>query len=174
MPPSQQSAAHKPTLLNWLIAGILGVVAAAAGLLLPRSLQPLAESAPLSAPLAPATEEQSSLEYAPPPLPDLPSPHAMFLRLGLGTIFVLILCVVTLWIGKRWIRPFASAPNANAQLRLLETLPLSGRCSVYLLQAGETKVLAGVDAAGIKALLPLPQEFAGALAELSVTTTEAA
>ncbi len=174
MAPSQQSAAHKPTLLNWLIAGVLGVVAAAAGLLLPRSLQPLAESPPLSAPLSPATEEQSSLEYEPAPLPDLPSPNAMFLRLGLGTIFVLILCVVTLWIGKRWIRPFAAAPNANAQLRLLETLPLSGRCAVYLLQAGETKVLAGVDAAGIKALLPLPQEFAGTLAELSVATNEAA
>jgi len=37
---------------------------------------------------------------------------------------------------------------------------------VYLLQAGDARVLAGVDAAGIKALLPLPAEFAGALAEL--------
>lgn len=174
MAPSEQSAARKPSPLNWLVVGVLGILAAAAGLLLPRTLQPLADPPPMSAPAAPSEDQQTSLDYTPPTLPDLPSPNAMFLRLGLGTIFVLILCVVTLLLGKRWLRPFAAAPNANTQLRLLETLPLRRRCSVYLLQAGETKVLAGVDAAGIKALLPLPQEFAGTLAELGVATTEAA
>jgi flagellar biogenesis protein FliO len=42
---------------------------------------------------------------------------------------------------------------------------LDGRCSVLLLQAEKAKILVGVDQAGIKALLPLPQSFESALAE---------
>ena len=94
----------------------------------------------------------------------------------LGTIFVLLLCVVTLWMGKRWIRPLTGPQGENKQLRIVESLTLGGRCSVYLLQAGDARVLAGVDGAGIKALLPLPAEFAVTLAEMTeeASTAEAA
>jgi flagellar biogenesis protein FliO len=171
MGPSEKSAARKAALPNWLLFAVLGLSATAGGIFLPRSLRsPHEKPADLSVapPLAaPATEPKSPLEYTPPTVPDLPSPSSMVLRLTLGTIFVLILCVVTLWIGKRWIRPLAIPACENKQLRILEALALGGRCSVYLLQAGDAKILAGVDPGGIKALLPLPQEFAGALAEMT-------
>jgi flagellar biogenesis protein FliO len=166
MVPSDKGAARKGGLPSWLILGALGLLATAGGIFLPRSLR---QGQELSVPMPTATptpEAKEPLDYSPPSMPDLPSPRAMFLRLGLGTIFVLILCAITLWAGKRWIRPLAGSQNENKQLRLVETLALGGRCSVYLLQAGETKVLAGVDHAGLKSLLTLPQSFDGALAEL--------
>jgi flagellar biogenesis protein FliO len=76
------------------------------------------------------------------------------------------LCALTLWVGKRWVRPLTAPVSEGKYLRVLETLPLGGRCSVYLLQVGETRILAGVDHTGLKTLLPLPQSFDGALAEL--------
>ncbi|MGH7168677.1 MAG: flagellar biosynthetic protein FliO [Gemmataceae bacterium] len=171
MVPSAKSTARKAAVPTWLMFGLLGLAATAGGIFLPRSLRNPSEPPPAVVavpPLAaPAAKTTDPLEYTPPPLPDLPSPSAMFLRLALGTIFVLILCVVTLWMGKRWIRPLTGPQSENKQLRIVESLALGGRCSVYLLQAGEVKVLAGIDGAGIKALLPLPAEFAGALAEMT-------
>jgi flagellar biogenesis protein FliO len=90
----------------------------------------------------------------------------MLLRLVLGAIFVLILCCATLWAGKRWVRPLTVPIGGNRTLRVLESLQLDGRSSVILLQAEKAKILVGVDQAGIKALLPLPQSFDGALGEV--------
>jgi flagellar biogenesis protein FliO len=165
MVPSEKGAPRKGGLPSWLVLGALGLAATAGGIFLPRSLRPGAESAAATPAVSPAANVKETLDYNPPALPDMPSPQAMFLRLGLGTVFVLILCVITLWAGKRWIRPLAGTPGENKQLHLLETLPLGARCSVYLLQVGETKVLAGVDHAGLKSLLTLPQSFDGALAD---------
>ncbi|HTU18370.1 MAG TPA: flagellar biosynthetic protein FliO [Gemmataceae bacterium] len=171
MVPSEINPARKAAVPTWLVFGALGLAATAGGIFLPRSMRHSSEppTAAVAAPplAAPSAKTTDPLEYTPPPLPDLPSPSAMFLRLALGTVFVLILCVLTLWIGKRWIRPLAGPQGENKQLRIIESLTLGGRCSVYLLQAGEARVLAGVDGAGIKALLPLPAEFAGALAEMT-------
>lgn len=171
MVPSETKSPSRNAWPSWLIFCVLGLAATLCGLFLPHSLRAPREpaaaiAAPTSAP-APAPEKKDSLEYTPPTLPELPSPGSMFLRLGLGTIFVLILSVVTLWAGKRWIRPLAGPVGENRQLRVLESLPLGGRCSVFLLQAGESRVLAGIDQAGIKALLPLPPAFEGALAEMT-------
>lgn len=170
MVPSDKSAARKAAVPNWVMFGVLGLAATAGGIFLPRSLRTPSEPATLAAvpsPVAPAAHPKDPLEYTPPSVPDLPSTSSMFLRLVLGTVFVLILCAITLWGGKRWIRPLAGPQVENKQLRVLESLALGGRCSVYLLQAGDARVLAGVDGAGIKALLPLPAEFAGALAEMT-------
>lgn len=174
MIPSIKGTPRKSGLPNWLIFGLLGLAATAGGIFLPASLKhggDAPEATPSltgGTPVPPGgtpTAANDSLDYNPPALPDMPSPRAMFMRLGLGTVFVLILSVVTLWAGKRWIRPLAGASGENKQLRIIESLAL-GRCSLYLVQAGEAKVLAGVDPAGIKALLPLPPSFDGALADL--------
>ncbi len=174
MVPSDKGATRKGGLPSWLVLGVLGLVATAGGIFLPRSLNKSAEVPAAAVPAPPPTAEKNLLEYQPPSLPDVPSPQAMFLRLTLGTIFVLILCGITLWIGKRWVRPLAGPPGENKQLRVVEALVLGGRCSVYLLQAGETKVLAGVDPAGLKALLTLPPTFDGTLAELEKPANESA
>jgi flagellar biogenesis protein FliO len=89
----------------------------------------------------------------------------MLVRLVLGTVAVLALCVLTLWVGKRWLRPLAVRDGAGKELRVIEALPLSGRCSVYLIQAGKCRALAGVDATGLKALLTLTEPFEEGLAE---------
>ena len=58
----------------------------------------------------------------------------MLARLGAGTVVVLLLCVGTLWIGKRWFvgglaRPASGAPQ---QLCLLEGLrwAVAARCTL--------------------------------------------
>jgi flagellar biogenesis protein FliO len=161
MLPPDNPAPKKNALPNWLLIGVLGLAATGAGLFLPHSRE---EGS--SPPAAIPARARESWEYSPPALPDLPTSGAMFLRLGLGTVFVLILCPLTLWAGKRWIRPLAVPPSANKHLSVIETLSLGGRSSIYLLQAGEAKVLAGVDGAGIKALLPLPPAFDGMMTDL--------
>lgn len=152
--------------LSWITFGVLGLAAAAGGVFLPQSLPSAGEAAPPQS-IPAAAETNESLQYAPPTLPDLPSLQGPMVRLVSGTFVVLILCVFTIWIGKRWIRPLAASNGENKQLRLVEALPLAGRCTVYLLQAGEAKFLAGVDRAGLQALTPLPQSFEGALSEES-------
>lgn len=166
MIPSQKSPPPKSAWQTWLTFGLLGLAATTFGLVLPHSFRGLREPSPALSTPAPAQVKKDALEYNPPELPELAPPGPMLLRLALGTIFVLILCFATLWAGKRWVRPLTVAAGENKKLRVLESLPLGGRSLVFLLQAEQAKILVGVDQAGIKALLPLPQSFEGALAEV--------
>ena len=106
------------------------------------------------------------MAYSPPPWPESPDPKALLARLGVGTVVVLGLCVGTLWGAKRWLQrqPVAAA---SQQLRLLETLPLGNRCTLYLVSVGDRRVLVGADGGGIKSVAPLPEGFADALDEAS-------
>lgn len=174
MIPSQKSSPPKIALPTWLSLSLLGLGATVCGLVLPQSFRSLREPAPTLSTPASTQEKKDALEYNPPELPEMSPPGPMLFRLVSGTIFVLILCFVTLWAGKRWIRPLTVPVGENRKLRVLESLPLGGRCSVFLLQAEEAKVLVGVDQAGIKALLPLPQPFEGALAEITTETVSEA
>ncbi len=163
---SDRIAPRKRGWASLLIFASLALTATVGGIFLPQSLRE-GDAAPMETPAAePLPAAPLSLDYNPPDMPELPSPQVMFLRLGLGTIVVLILCALTLWVGKRWVRPLAVPVSEGKHLRVLESLPLGGRCSVYLLQVGETRILAGVDHTGLKSLLPLPASFGGVLAEL--------
>jgi flagellar biogenesis protein FliO len=172
MVPTEKNSPTKSTAPNWLIFCLLGLAATVCGVVLPHTLRGLQEPlASVPAP-TPTEEKKDPLEYEPPQLPEIPAPGPMLLRLALGTIFVLILCIVTLRAGKRWIRPLGVPVGENRKLRVLESLPLGGRCSVFLIQAEQSKVLVGVDQTGMKALLPLPQPFEGALAEATEKDVE--
>ena len=151
-------AAPKPRWAGWIAFGIVGLIATGAGTLLPGLAQNEESSTA-------AVSADDGSDYTPPPVPDLPSPRAMLIRLSLGTIAVLVLCVVTLLVIKRWIGPFAPTQSAGRELFVVETLQLNGRCSVFLLQTGKTRALAGVDATGLKLLVPLPEPFEMAMAE---------
>jgi flagellar biogenesis protein FliO len=166
MIPSEKKPPSKSAWPPWLTFCLLGLAATACGLVVPHSLRSLREPTAAIPPPAPAQGKKDALEYNPPELPEISPTGPMLLRLVLGTIFVLILCSATLWAGKRWIRPLTVPAVGNRKLRVLESLPLGGRCSLFLLQAEKAKILVGVDQAGIKALLPLPQSFDGALAEV--------
>ena len=151
---------------SWLIVGVLGLTATVGGIVLLlglRESEAAPETTPATQPLPAAPE---ILDYNPPDMPELPSPQVVFLRLGIGTAVVLVLYALALWIGKRWTRPLPVPVTENKHLRVIEALPLGERCAVYLLQVGETRILAGVDHTGLKTLLPLPQSFDGALSEL--------
>jgi flagellar biogenesis protein FliO len=164
MVPTEKSPSPRGALPSWLIFCLLGLAATVCGLVLPHSVRSLREPTAVVPAPTPTEDKKDSLEYTSPMLPDLPPAGPMLLRLFLGTVFVLLLCTATLWAGKRWIRPLSVPAGENRKLRVLESLPLGGRCSVYLLQAEQAKILVGVDQTGIKALAPLPQPFEGALA----------
>jgi flagellar biogenesis protein FliO len=147
---------------KWVPLAILGVVAVAAGLVLPQVLPSAATPAKSEAPSS-SSNSTGSLTYTPPAWSEPPNYRGMFLRLALGTAIVLGLCVGTLWCCKRWLRPAPTPANANTQLRLLESLHLGNRCWVHLLHVAKRPVLVGVDAAGVKTLVPLADSFSNLL-----------
>ena len=156
-------------LKKWLLPGILGIVALAAGIAMPHILasgEPASLARPVNeqeASLArPVNEQQvpsatnEKLTYTPPAWPDAPDSTAMLLRLGWGTAVVLVVCVGSLWLLKRFVRGKSIGAVGGGQLRIVESLAINNRCSVYLLGAGNHQILAGIDASGLKALVALP------------------
>jgi flagellar biogenesis protein FliO len=157
---------RKAALPGWLLFGVLGLLMAVGSIFPPQGLrghEAAPEPTPATQPEPPAAD---ILDYNPPDMPEMPSPRVIFLCLGLGTVFILVSSMLTLWIGNRRIRPPIILTGQSKQLRILETLPLDGRSSVYLLQVGQTRILAGLDRTGLKSLLPLPPSFDSTLADL--------
>jgi flagellar biogenesis protein FliO len=146
---------------KWLFLGSLGFVALMIGFVLPPTLNQAAADSKSNA--TSQDNAKDSFEYAPPACPDSPTPSAMFLRLGIGTVVVLVLCVATLWIGRRWISGTPAKTLQGDQLAIIDTLALGHRCSLFLVKAGNRQVLAGLDSTGLKALLPLTDGFETAL-----------
>ena len=103
------------------------------------------------------------LDYAPPTWPETPDTGALLLRLTAGTVTVLVLCVVTLLAGRRWLRGPAPKIAAGSQLQILETVSLGNRCCVHLLRAGQHQIVVGTDGTGMKSLVALPESFEGSL-----------
>jgi flagellar biogenesis protein FliO len=174
------TAPQRPQRNTWILLGGVSLLAVVCGLALPRSFPAehaaVAHSAPASEvkvlPAAPPVAAQGSatqtkkeeLTYSPPPWPESPDPKALLMRLGVGTVVVLGLCVGTLWAAKRWLHGTPPV-TARQQLRLLEALPLGNRCTLYLVSTGDRRVLVGADGAGLKTVVPLPEGFGDALAE---------
>jgi flagellar biogenesis protein FliO len=48
------------------------------------------------------------------------------------------------------------AKAAATGMEVVETLPLGGRCLIYVVKAGDAELLAGVDRSGVKAVIPIP------------------
>jgi hypothetical protein len=87
-------------------------------------------------------------------MPAAPSPAAMLGRLAAGTVLVLALCAGTLPLMRRWLVP-APVSVPDGDFEIVATLPLAGRCSVCLVRAGAQHLLAGSDACGLQALVPV-------------------
>jgi hypothetical protein len=151
---------------GWRSSAVFVLIVVIAGLTLPQVM--LKAPAVAETPHLEATPGQESLTYNVPSLPEGTDARAMLTRLALGTVLVLGLCVGTLWLGKRWlgVKPLPLG-GAERQLRLVEVLPLRGRCCVYLLQAGPRQILVGADACGLRALLPLTDSFEQTLTRAS-------
>jgi len=147
----------------WKTWGSIAVVAILMGLLLPQ-LMP-GETVTSSDKTKVEVKDKKSLEYAAPSLPEAPSPASMFIRLGLGTAIVLGLCVATLFGIRRWLYPNAANGSMPREMRLMETLQLGNRCALHLVHLGKQPVLVGVDAGGIKTIVPMQTAFEIALNE---------
>jgi flagellar biogenesis protein FliO len=149
---ASKSGVHPP----WLTLGIVAFVAVLAGLLVPQLLpgEMVIEKNHVKA----ETKGIAKGDYTAPQVPDMPNPQSMLTRLALGTLIVLGMSVASIWGMRRWLQP-AQAAAGPRTMKLLETLPLGNRCSLHLVHMGKREVLIGVDGAGIKTIVPLPEAF---------------
>ncbi len=106
---------------------------------------------------APVTSE-SDLTYSP-QWPEPPDTGAMLLRLGMGTAAVLVLCVGSLWFGKPWLLKLQASQNVGTPLQIEGSVTLGQRAVLYLVKVGDTQLVAGTDASGLKSLIALPASF---------------
>jgi flagellar biogenesis protein FliO len=149
---------------RWLSLGAVGLFAVVAGLILPQLITSVAPER--TAAHGTEKQERSPLAYTPPAWPEAPDPKAMLGRLALGTAIVLALCVVTLAIGRRWLRGTATAGTDQGRIQLVETLTLGNRCNLHLVKIGGQQVLVGLDGGGLKAMVTLTEPFADRLLEM--------
>jgi flagellar biogenesis protein FliO len=145
---------------RWTPLALIGLLAVTAGIVLPQALPTVPAAVP-AAVAEPASK--GKLTYTPPAVPEAPDARAMLTKLGVATAAVLALCVVTLWLGRRWLAAPAAQNPAGRQLRLIETLALGNRCNVYLVHVANRPVLIGADPSGLKSVVPLPESFESAL-----------
>lgn len=155
---------------KWLALAVIGGFAVVAGVLLPQMLGAVAPPPP--SPPAQAEESKGPFAYSPPAWPEEPNPRGMLLRLVAGTAVVLALCAGTLFLARRWLRQVPGQGGSGGHLTVIETLSLGNRAVVHLLRVGRQQVLVGTDAAGMKALIPLPEPFGDALEEAQAKTAE--
>lgn len=118
-----------------------------------RAADPQAVEAP-----AATTGEADSLAYSP-QWPEPPNTGAMLMRLGLGTVFVLVLCVGSLVLGKPWLQRLQGAKIGNQSMQIEGSVALGNRAMLYLVKVGDIQLVAGTDAAGLKSLIALPTSF---------------
>ena len=122
------------------------------------------EEAPPPQALAPNSELKSELTYSP-QWPAPPDTGAMLLRLVIGTVVVLGLCVGSLWLGKPWLLKLQAGHAGGQVLHIEGSVALGNRAMLYLVKVGDTQLIAGTDATGLKSLLALPASFKEVLDE---------
>jgi flagellar biogenesis protein FliO len=149
---------------SWMMIAVIGVVSVCAGVVLPQMLPADDAVTQASPPAEPS--KKSELAYTPPAWPEAPDPKAMIMRLVLGTAIVLGLCVCTLLLSKRWLRGMPVKSSTAGPLSLVDTLALGNRCQVHLIGVGKRRILIGVDASGLKSVVPLTEPFEETLGDL--------
>ena len=107
---------------------------------------------------SPVTRESGTDFSYSPIWPEPPDTSGMLLRLGFGTVVTLGLCVATLVFGRRWLqRPAANSTSRKLQIE--ESLVLGHRATLFLVKVGDSHLVAGTDASGLKSLIVLPTAF---------------
>jgi len=100
-----------------------------------------------------------------PQWPEPPNTGAMLLRLFGGTVIVLGLCVGSLWFGKPWLQKLKVAGAGSPSLYVESSVAVGNRAMLYLVRVGDTQLVAGTDASGLKSLIALPTSFKDVLDE---------
>ena len=105
------------------------------------------------------TTDPDTLSYSP-RWPEPPNTGAMLMRLGFGTVAVLVLCVVSLRFGKPWLQRLQIGGVASGSPMVVQgSVALGNRAMLYLVKVGDTQLIAGTDAAGLKSLIAIPASF---------------
>ncbi len=117
--------------------------------------EPVASSAATS---AEPNVLDSEMTYKP-EWPAPPDTGAMLLRLVIGTVVVLGLCVGSLWFGKPWLMRLQLTNTIGQPMQIEGTVALGNRAVLYLVKIGDTQLVAGTDATGLKSLIALPASF---------------
>jgi flagellar biogenesis protein FliO len=177
MAPNTKPVLPRAPARSWLLPIVLCALTLAGGIMLPRLLLHPANSAETAgvksetkieaktATVAPSVSKET-ITYEPPELPEPPDISGMLTRLMVGTAVVLGLCTATLWFIKRRMGTSGGQRSGNGRLHLLESLSLSNRASLHLLQCGSCRVVVGLDAGGIKSAILLEQPFEQSLANV--------
>ncbi len=119
-----------------------------------------------------ATTRDAGVDFSySPNWPEPPDTSGMLLRLAFGTVATLGLCVATLVAGRRWLQRPTDGKTAK-KLQIEESVMLGHRATLFLVKVGETHLIAGTDAGGLKSLIVLPTSFAEVL-DQQVEATEA-
>ncbi len=118
--------------------------------------------------VATSNDEGVDFSYSP-NWPQPPDTSGMLLRLGFGTFATLGLCVATLVLGRRWLQRPASHITSR-KLQIEESVVLGHRATLFLVKVGESHLVAGTDAGGLKSLIVLPTTFAEILDQQVETT----
>lgn len=113
------------------------------------------------------SHDASSLVYAPPRWPEPPDLGDLVLRLGLGTVVVLSVAGVVLWVGRHHLRGPSTQMPGNSGMHLVDTVTLSQHCRLSLLKAGNAQFLVALDGSGLKKMVALPETFEGTLGRLT-------
>lgn len=108
--------------------------------------------------------EDEGMSYSP-QWPEPPDTGAMILRLCIGTVVVLGLCVGVLWFGKPWLQKLQVAGSGSSVFQLEGSIAVGNRAMLYLVKVGETQLIAGTDMSGLKSLIALPPSFKETLDE---------
>lgn len=101
---------------------------------------------------------ENDLRYSP-QWPEPPNTGAMLLRLVGGTVVVLGLSVVSIWLGKPWLQRFKVAGVGSPNFHIEGSVAVGNRAMLYLVKVGETQLIAGTDASGLKSLIAIPASF---------------
>lgn len=117
--------------------------------------------------------DEDEISYSP-QWPEPPNTGALLLRLCIGTVVVLGLCVGVLWFGKPWLQKLQTPGTGNAALQIEGSIAVGNRAMLYLVRAGGTQLIAGTDATGLKSLIALPVSFKEILDEQVVDESPAA
>ena len=102
-------------------------------------------------------EADSEFSYSP-NWPEPPDTSGMLLRLAFGTVATLGLCAATLVFGRRWLQRPAASGSAQ-KMQIVGSVVLGHRATLFLVKVGDSHLVAGADAGGLKSLLVLPTMF---------------
>jgi hypothetical protein len=179
MASAQSTLAGWKNQTNRTVLVVIGLAVVVAGLLVPQMLPdtthphwpPPASSGKVMGSEGSASQPadaagEGMTDYQPPTWPEAPDPRTLLLRLGLGTVVVLVLCVVVLRLCKNWLTGAAKPRAGDGSFQMVDTLHLGNRCWLHLVKVGTRQVLIGVDASGLKAMTPLADSFESTLTDL--------